>query len=207
MTGGQDMNKISMLPLRNSNVSLSMHWPVFSPAECAQIVAQANANGWDKKMPVGAGNVPVFPDGVETPGIERQRLPLGKNGYPLDQISFGVSQVNSDGWRFELTGIPADDMPWLVRQKKADGKETDWEVDVGGAFTSSRKLCFILQLSDPTSYEGGDIDLHNTPTDTEGFRRQGTLVVFPGYWLHKISKVTKGTRHSVVGWVHGHSFR
>lgn len=201
------MNKISLLPIRNSNVSLSMHWPVFSATECAQIIAQANAVKWQSKLPLGTGGASVFPDAKETRYIERQFLPLGKNGYPLDQINFGVSQVNSDGWRFELTGIPADDMPWLVRQKKGGDKESNWQVDLAKAFTSSRKLCFIVQLSDPKSYEGGDVVLHNTPPQTEGFRAQGTVIVFPSYWLHKVTPVKKGTRHSIVGWIHGHNFR
>ncbi len=201
------MNKISMLPMRNENVSLSMHWPVFTPQECAQIVAQANNAGWNKKQPVGSGNMPVLPDAVEDAGTEYQRLPLGKNGYPLDQINFGVCQINADGWRFELTGIPADDMPWMVRQKKSKFKDPEWQVDLGDSFTSSRKLCFILNLSDPKNYEGGDLVLHNIPTDNEGFRAQGTIIVFPAYWLHKITNVTKGTRHSIMGWFHGHSFR
>ncbi len=184
-----------------------MHWPVFSAQECAQIVAQANSGAWTSKLPLGPGNAPVFPDAREFKAIDRQRLPLGKNGYPLDQINYGACQVNSDGWRFELTGFPADDMPWMVRQKKGDIADDEWLVDIGGGFTSSRKLTFILQLSDPNSYEGGDIHLHNMGQDTEGFRQQGTLVVFPSYWLQRITPVTRGTRHYVVGWIHGHSFR
>jgi len=201
------MNQMSMFPLRNENVSLSTHWPVFSPQECAQIVAQANAAAWSSKVPVGPGNVSVLPDGVEITGTEYQRLPLGKNAYPLDQINFGLCQVNSDGWRFELTGFPADDLPWLVRQKKTKAADQDWQVDLGSAYTASRKLCFILQLSDPKTYEGGDVILHNVPANTEGYREQGVLIVFPAYWLHKVTNVTKGTRHSIMGWVHGNSFK
>jgi len=201
------MNKISMPPLRNPNVSLTMHWPVFSSQECAQIIAQANPRGWDKRVPAGSGNAPVFPDAEVNSDIERQKLPLGKNAFPLDQISFGVSQVNSENWRFELTGVPADDLPWLVKQTKGKTKEEKWEVDLGPAFTSSRKLCFILQLSNPSSYEGGDVVMHNVPTDEASMRAQGTLIVFPSYWLHRVTAVTKGLRHSAVGWVHGHNFR
>ncbi|MBL4667339.1 MAG: 2OG-Fe(II) oxygenase, partial [Sneathiella sp.] len=190
-----------------TNLSLSMHWPVFAPQECAEIAAQANGANWQTKLPIGSGNVCVFPDAKEVKNTEYQSLRLGKNGYPLDQINFGISQVNSDGWRFELTGIPADDMPWMVRQKKGGVDDAPWETDLAEAFTSSRKLSFILQLTDPNNYEGGDVILHNTPSQTEGFRAQGTLIVFPSYWLHKITPVTKGTRHAIVGWMHGHSFR
>ena len=201
------MNKITMLPLRNTNVSLSMHWQVFAPNECAQIVAQANAANWKHQLPVGSGNTPIFPDAEDVKFIERQRLPLGKNGYPLDQINFGASQVNSDAWRFDLSGFPADDMPWLGRQKKGKYSEENWEVAIGGGFTSSRKLSFVLQLSDPTTYDGGDVMLHNINTDTDGFRQQGTLIVFPSYWLNRITPVTRGVRHFITGWIHGHSFR
>ena len=198
---------MSMFPLRNENVSLSTHWPILAPQECAQIIAHAKTTAWSSKIPVGPGNVPVLPDGKVNSGTEYQRLPLGKNAYPIDQINFGLCQVNSDGWRFDLTGFPADDMPWLVRQKKTRDADQDWQVDLGEAFTASRKLCFILQLSDPKSYEGGDVILHNVRPNTEGYRAQGTLIVFPSYWLHKVTNVTKGTRHSIMGWVHGNSFR
>lgn len=202
------MNKISLLPLRNPNVSLTMHWPVFSSQECAQIVAQANVNSWDKRLPSGPGNVPVFPDAKMHSHIERQRLPMGKNGYPLDQINFGVSQINSENWRFELTGSTADDMPWLVRHGKGKTVGEEWEVDLGPSLTSSRKLCFIVQLSDPDSYKGGDLILHNIPDGAEeSMRAQGTITVFPAYWLHRVTDVTKGRCHSIVGWIHGHNFR
>ncbi len=201
------MMQIPLFPMRNPNVSLSMHWPVFSPQECAQIIAQANTKTWDKRIPVGPGNVRIFPDAKMNASIERQQLPLGQNAYPLDQISYGVNQVNADNWRFELTGVPGDDMPWLVRQSKGVTKGEDWEVDLGPASTSSRKLCFVVQLSDPKSYEGGDLLLHNIPVDAEGFRQQGTIIVFPAYWLHRFSDVTKGQKHSIVGWLHGHNFR
>ncbi len=202
------MNNATHLPMRNCNVSLTMHWPVFSPQECAQIVAQANTKAWDKRVPVGPGNVALFPDAKVYSYIERQRLPLGKNGYPVDQISFGVSQVNAENWRFELTGFPADDMPWLVRQNRGKSKEDDWEVDLGPSMTSSRKLCFIIQLSDPKNYKGGDVVLHNVPENNkESLRVQGTAIVFPAYWLHQVTDVTKGCRHSIVGWVHGHNFK
>ncbi len=201
------MMQIPLLPMRNPNVSLSMHWPVFSPQECAQLVAQANTKAWDKRLPVAPGNTRVFPDAKLASHIERQQLPLGKNAYPLDQISYGVNQVNAENWRFELSGVPADDMPWLVRQNSSKSSTDVWEVDLGPGSTSSRKLCFIVQLSDPRSYAGGDVLLHNIPVDTEGFRAQGTIIVFPAYWLHRISDVTKGQRHSIVGWIHGHNFR
>jgi PKHD-type hydroxylase len=201
------MTPITMSPMRNTNMSLVMHWPVFSPQECKEIVSQAKPTAWTKAPPSGAGNVPLFIDVKPTSNIERQPLPLGQNAYPLDQISFGIGQVNADHWRFELTGTPADDMPWMVKHSTGPVDEESWEVALGPSFTSSRKLCFILQLTDPDTYEGGDIVFHNVTPDPQSIRQQGTIVVFPGYWLHRISEIQRGVRHSIVGWIHGHNFR
>jgi PKHD-type hydroxylase len=83
----------------------------------------------------------------------------------------------------------------------------DWHVDIGRGKTASRKLGFTVQLSASAEYEGGDLEFHGIPSDREAFRRKGLLLVFPAFWLHRVTPITKGTRHVIVGWVHGPSFR
>ena len=36
---------------------------------------------------------------------------------------------------------------------------------------------------------------------------KGDVVVFPSYFLHRVSPVTKGTRYSVVAWAVGNKIR
>ena len=67
-----------------------------------------------------------------------------------------------------------------------------------------RKLSFTLQLSDPNDYEGGNVQLLND----EGKkyiapRQRGTIILFEPRTSHRVLKVTKGTRRSIVGWVVG----
>lgn len=67
-----------------------------------------------------------------------------------------------------------------------------------------RKLSFSLQLSDPNDYEGGNLQL----IDEEGKtyfapRKKGTIIVFDSRTQHRVLKVTKGVRKSIVGWVVG----
>jgi len=33
------------------------------------------------------------------------------------------------------------------------------------------------------------------------------MVIFPIYWLHRVTPVTRGTRDVAVGWVPGPSYR
>jgi len=67
-----------------------------------------------------------------------------------------------------------------------------------------RKLSFVVQLSDPDDYEGGNLQL----LDESGKsyfapRKRGTVIVFDSRTQHRVLKVTKGVRKSLVGWVVG----
>jgi predicted 2-oxoglutarate/Fe(II)-dependent dioxygenase YbiX len=67
-----------------------------------------------------------------------------------------------------------------------------------------RKLSFVLQLSDPSDYEGGNLQL----IDEAGKcyfapRKRGTIILFDSRTQHRVLKVTKGLRKSIVGWTVG----
>ena len=67
-----------------------------------------------------------------------------------------------------------------------------------------RKLSFALQLSDPDDYEGGNVQLlDETGKQYVVPRLRGTVVLFDSRTQHRVLKVTKGTRKSIVGWVVG----
>lgn len=77
-----------------------------------------------------------------------------------------------------------------------------------------RKLSMTLSLTDPSEYEGGDLefDFRNTdegsqPRICEEIREKGSIVVFPSFVWHRVTPVTKGTRHSLVCWNLGYPFR
>lgn len=67
-----------------------------------------------------------------------------------------------------------------------------------------RKLSFVLQLSNPDDYEGGNFQL----LDENGKsyfapRKRGTMVLFDSRTQHRVLKVKSGVRKSLVGWVVG----
>jgi PKHD-type hydroxylase len=83
----------------------------------------------------------------------------------------------------------------------------DWHLDAGNTSIPPRKLSFILQLSDPDSYEGGDLQIMNSTEPTTVKKEKGFAVVFPSYTLHRVTPVTKGIRKTLVIWVTGPTFR
>jgi PKHD-type hydroxylase len=70
-----------------------------------------------------------------------------------------------------------------------------------------RKLSMVLQLSDEQSYEGGEFEILDSDIPEQLPRKQGTVLLFPSYTMHRVTEVTKGTRHSLVGWINGPMFK
>ena len=67
-----------------------------------------------------------------------------------------------------------------------------------------RKLSFTLQLSDPDEYEGGNVQLiDDTGKSYIAPRQRGTIILFDSRTQHRVIKVKKGVRKSIVGWVLG----
>ena len=67
-----------------------------------------------------------------------------------------------------------------------------------------RKLSFVVQLSDPDDYEGGNLQL----LDEHGGsyiapRQRGTVILFDSRTMHRVQKVKSGIRKSIVGWTVG----
>jgi PKHD-type hydroxylase len=71
----------------------------------------------------------------------------------------------------------------------------------------NRKLSFVIQLSDPKTYEGGDLILWTSKDPRIINKKRGLITFFPSYTLHEVTPVTKGTRYTLVGWVHGPPFK
>ena len=67
-----------------------------------------------------------------------------------------------------------------------------------------RKLSFVLQLSDPDDYEGGNLQLIDE-TEESYFapRQRGTIILFDSRTRHRVLPVKSGIRKSIVGWTIG----
>jgi PKHD-type hydroxylase len=62
-------------------------------------------------------------------------------------------------------------------------------------------VSFTLFLSDPDSYQGGDLVIE-TPAGEIPFKLPaGAALVYPSTTLHRVERVTAGTRLVVAGWI------
>ena len=72
-----------------------------------------------------------------------------------------------------------------------------------------RKLSCVIQLSDPATYEGGDLVFEHVEhqPNHEDMRQQGTAIFFPSFIRHAALPVTAGKRYSIASWFDGPKWR
>ncbi len=62
-------------------------------------------------------------------------------------------------------------------------------------------LSFTLFLSDPESYDGGELVIDSTSGEQEIKLPAGSAVLYPATSLHRVAPVTRGQRLAAVTWV------
>jgi PKHD-type hydroxylase len=87
----------------------------------------------------------------------------------------------------------------------------DWHIDTDWMTEqmSHRKVSVVIQLSDPSEYEGGELEIRNSEfgDHKSNVMNKGTVITFPSFMEHRVTPVTKGKRMSLIGWIRGAKFR
>lgn len=121
----------------------------------------------------------------------------------FEKLGHVVSQLNTDYFRFELTGFGENLQ--LTNYDQSENGMYGWHQDYGGKV--SRKLSLSVQLTDPSEYEGGNLQVMTTGTPVNLRKQRGLIVAFPSYVLHQVTPVTQGSRQSLVAWISGPAFK
>lgn len=116
-----------------------------------------------------------------------------------------VMSANFNLWKFDLNYFKDS-----IQYTEFDDSQNDynhWRMDLGPYPNNTRKISIIVQLSDPSEYEGGDLQIKTNDTEITLPKEKGTVLLFPSYLMHRVTPVTKGVRKSLVLWVGGSTFR
>ena len=118
-----------------------------------------------------------------------------------------VGKCNKEFYNFDITSLQ-ENLQYTEYDESYQGRY-DWHFDVGeGALNCGRKLSISIQLSDPSEYEGGELQFSlDGDKICVAEKEQGTMVIFPSYLRHRVTPVTKGARRSLVTWITGPPFR
>ncbi len=116
------------------------------------------------------------------------------------RLSEVVGALNTAHFHFEI-----EDHEILQVASYAPGDTYGWHIDLGPGAASRRKLSISVLLSDPSEFDGGQLEF-----GVEGCTAElgiGDAVIFPSYLRHRVAPVSRGLRRSVVGWFVGPPFR
>ena len=182
----------------NNQFCSILHASFFQPNQCDAIVKQCVDELWMSGETIGGGV------NKKVRNVEQQVMPIDQQGWPLTRILDLAKQANNARFKFDVAGFLDVDAPMIMKYEK--GGHYDWHVDTGNS-VCHRKLSFTIQLSDDKDYVGGDVEFIGSKVDTKAFRQKGVCIIYPSFLPHRVSKVTKGTRHAIVGWIHGPTFK
>ena len=117
-----------------------------------------------------------------------------------------VRKSNADQFDFDLREFA--ESPQVASYNASDSGHFAWHSDIGdGPMARKRKLTLVLQLSLPSSYEGGDLEIMPNAQVLSASRSQDCVSIFPSFALHQVVRVQYGVRHSLTLWTHGPAFR
>tara|TARA_B100000674_G_scaffold421870_1_gene373747 strand:+ start:709 stop:1275 length:567 start_codon:yes stop_codon:yes gene_type:complete len=117
-----------------------------------------------------------------------------------------IMKSNKQNFLYDITNIEEESMQYT---QYGEGEFYNWHIDSGISQMKKpddfiRKISFSLQLSEPDEYEGGNLELIDENRKRYVAPRQrGSLILFDSRTQHRVCKVTKGVRKSLVGWVVG----
>lgn len=192
------------------------------PEDIVDIIERDVADNFDE----GMGDSRLYGDALNKDKRNSQNAWIPTDHWVGGFLWHYVQRANKENFLYELTNIDAENMQYT---RYGEGMFYGWHSDhsiasqykpttVGASVTTEgltqdflntqvelvRKLSFSLQLSDPDDYEGGNVQL----MDEEGKnyivpRKRGTMILFDSRTQHRVLKVKKGVRKSIVGWVVG----
>ena len=115
----------------------------------------------------------------------------------LNKISTIVNMINDKIYHFD---IETNDGELKMIEYEKGGHYT-WHADFNPGICSLRKLVAIVQLTDPSEYDGGDVQFGFEDKETgEWFKMnklKGSLTIFPAFLSHRVTPVTKGKRYVI----------
>jgi len=137
--------------------------------------------------------------------IVRHLMPSADTMWIYQKITLMMSLLNSQHYKYDITGF--DEPLYHVTYLADDQGHYDWHIDTNIDNQPTRKLSITFQMSDPATYDGGNLEINAYGPIEVCPRDRGKLILFPSYEVHRVTPVTRGIRSALVAWSVGPPFR
>ena len=130
----------------------------------------------------------------------------------ISDLVYGLGiQANNDAYGFHIDDI--DYCQFNLYDEKDVGHYS-WHIDFRGFNEAKklkhRKISVVIQLSNPSEYEGGELQLkysNYSQQQKSDILKKGSVITFPSFVEHRVTPVTKGKRLSLIGWAVGNAWK
>jgi len=179
--------------------------PVLTPEQCEEVIRLGQTVP-NNEARVGVGSI----------GKDKNRydakmrvttigwIPFDKGAPMYEIIEQWMITTNTNHFGFE--GMQVTENAQYTEYPK--GGFYEWHVDNDLVMTNMppvRKISMTLLLSDPKDFEGGELELIDD--EKRANLKQGCAIFFASFIRHRVKRVTKGTRKSLVMWFGGPPFK
>ena len=147
-----------------------------------------------------------FADGKLTASMAakevKNNLQLDKNDQALATVQNIVTIALQTSPLFNIAALPKNVYPALV-SKYTTGKYYGWHVDspMMGTPPLRTDLAMTIFLSDPSTYEGGELLIQNGNNVVSFKPAKGDAVLYPCQYLHCVNEIKSGERLAAVTWI------
>lgn len=121
--------------------------------------------------------------------------------WVMEKLAAIVKTANRE-YNYDLSNAVLEPPQIAAYHAKTKGTY-GWHLDIGATLLT-RKLSISIPLN--SDYEGGELQFNYGKPATQT-QEPGSAIVFPSYIMHRVTAVEKGTRYSLVTWIHGPHWR
>jgi len=179
--------------------------PIFTPSQCQDIINVGHQQGSeDARVGDKKGNKEGRYD-TKMRITTISWIPFTVMPEMYKRIERSMLQVNGNHFGYE--GMQISEYAQFTEYPK--GGFYDWHMDAEVSYEFEppvRKISMTILLSDASEFEGGDLEFM-----TEGNKppqlMQGQAIYFCSLLRHRVAKVKKGIRRSLVMWFGGPPFK
>ena len=157
---------------------------------------------WAQTQPLSKGEVMDDKGSRDVDPMRKSKicwLPLRPFEWLYDRIFESTTVTNF--WKYDIQGFSE-----LIQFSEYDGRDTpsyyQTHTDVGPGY-NFRKITMVINLSDPSDYEGGDVELQGVGVIPRDVLHKGGAIIFPSFLHHQVLPVTSGIRRSLASWISG----
>lgn len=180
----------------------------FTPEQCAKILEDG------LKLPVQDAKLGVSGNST-LPNHRKSKVRFIQKSdktfeWLFDAMWKMATQANDEWFQFHITKIDYIQLAEYDSSYEGHYKKHHDVFWMNGDPVYHRKLTAVVQLTDPSTYVGGNLVLCepiSQQPNTDEIRTQGTAFFFPSFLEHEATAVTEGTRYSLACWFDGPKWR